>query len=546
MQLAKMIQATAPRAAHGTDVDAEIPRSFLGFLDWLGIKPRPGQAEFARVAYDHEVPVDRELAEQIFGPLDFENLPMGARVVVAAVCGGRAGKTYLLVAARLVWGMLVRDLSPLAKGEEAAATVVAPREELRQQAINFGLGIMCMRPELERRLILPQGQKPEDKPSWFGVYRPDFRAEVMFEGQVASRGGTGVRGKWHTDLALDEAAFFRDATYKINDEEIFKAGRPRVLQGGQLIVASTPYAKGGLLFTLYRDNFGKPDTALVAHAPTLVLNDEPYIREQVEIERKRDPDNARQEFDAEFVEAGTIAFFEETTIEAALTSEPFSPEPGDVIAAGGDFGFRSDSSALLLVAMRGDELHLFDGVELQPGETALKPSETVEAFARCIRKRCSYLMADQHYREAIAEHLEAHGLTYTPAPMQPAESYVRARMLLRQRRVRIHPLPFRDRLVRQMREVTGKPTSGGGMSITHVRWAKGGHGDIVSAMVLALWQVSGDVMVAPAPEQGTKEWEQQLKEARRDRHVASEERPSWQHNERAADRGGRAWWKRSA
>lgn len=543
MRLAKMLQGQTGRTSTAL-TDADVPRTFTGFLEWVGIKPRPGQLEFIRVAYDGLQPVDVGLAERIFGRLDFENLPMGLRAVIVGVCGGRAGKSFLLVAARLVWGMLVRDLSPLALGEEAAATVVAPREELRQQVINFGLGVMCMRPELQQRLILPQGQAPEDKPSWFGIYRKDFKREVMFEGQVAARGGMGVRGKWHTDLALDEAAFFRDATYKINDEEIFKAGRPRVLQGGQLIVNSTPYAKVGLLYELFRANFGKPQTALVAHAPTLVLNDDPYIREQVAAERKRDPDNAKQEFDAEFLEAGTTVFFETTCIEEALTDEPFTLRPGDIVAAGGDFGFRSDSSALLMVALRGSELHVFDGVELRPEDgRPLRPGVTVAAFAKCIGTRCSYLMADQHYREAITEHLETHNLVYAAAPMQPADTYVRTRMLLREGRVKIHALEFRDRMVQQMREVQGKPTSGGGMSIVHPRWAKGGHGDLVAALVLALWQVSGDTVPIPEADYGSKRWEMEQKESRR-KALEDKQNAAWWSTAKAGDRGTSAWWKR--
>lgn len=136
-------------------------------------------------------------------------------------------------------------------------------------------------------------------------------------------------------------------------------------------------------------------------------------------------------------------------------------------------------------------------------------------------------MADNHYREAIAEHLESHGLSYAPAPNQPADTYVRARMLLREGKVTIHPLPFRDRMVQQMREVQGKPTSGGGMSIIHPRWAKGGHGDLVAALVLALWQVTGDEVPKPAAEKLTPEWLEEQREKRRQRHVAKVEMPYW-------------------
>lgn len=532
-------EAAARRAQQRTSGQASsvVPRTFLGFLNWLGVTPSAGQAELARVAFDGAQPVDRQLAERIFGQVDFDHLPVGVRRVVAAVVGGRGGKTYLLIALRLVHGMLVRDLSPLAAGEQAFATVVAPNDNLRQQAINYALGACRSKPELRALLRLPKGARPDSTVSEFGIYRADADRVVTFLGAVATRGGYDVRGKWHTDLALDECAFFRDSTAKVNDKDIYEAGIARILPGGQCILGSTPWAKAGLLYEFWRDNYGKPSTALVAHAPTLLLSDIAATREVVELEFRRNPDNAKREYDAQFMETGTTVFFESTSVDAAVTDEPFDVRPGDVIVAGGDFGFRSDSSALILCALRGDTLHVFDGTEERPDGGPLKPSVTVASFAARIAGRCRYLMADGHYREAIAEHLERHDLAYAAAPSQPSDTYVRARMLLREGRVRIHPVPLRDRLVQQLREVQGKPTAGGGMSIIHPRWAQGGHGDLAAAFVLALWQVSGDQVAAPLPEQGTKEYEAWLRERRQRRMVEAQGAP--------ADRGARAFWRRT-
>lgn len=521
--LIKSLQRQQPRRTEALDV----PSTFLGFLEWIGITARPGQAEFIRVAYDGVEPVNGELARQIFGDIDFAALSMEQRGVVAAVCGGRGGKSYLLVALRLVWGMLVRDLSPLATGEEAFATYVAPREDLRGQILNYALGACRAKPELRAIMRLPKNTKPEDTPSEFGLFRADFGRVVTFRGSVASRGGVGVRGVWHTDLALDEAAFFRDASYRVNDEEIFKAGRPRVLHGGQLIVASTPFARIGLLWDLYRRNHGKPQDALVAQAPTLLLNDTPYIRTVVEAERRRDPDNARHEYDAEFIEAGTLVFFESTTLEGAESEEPFELQPGDRVAAGGDLAFRGDSSAIVFVALRGETLHVFAGEELRPDDEPLSPEDTFRTFAELlVGNGCGVVMTDAHYADTLHEYLEKHDLARIPAPVTPADVYVRARQLFRGKRVQIHPLEFRGRLMQQLREVQGKPTAGGGMQIIHPRWAKGGHGDIAEALVLALWQLWGDEVPKPPPKVGTAEWSAAEKRRRAERYREEDERGS--------------------
>lgn len=512
--LIKSLQRQAPRRTEIASVD--VPRSFIAFCQWMGVTLTDGQTEFARVAYDHGEPCSG-LSERLFGFTGA--VPVGARSVLAVVCGARGGKSYIAVALRLVFGMLVRDLSTMAPGQRAVALIIAPNDKLRREVSNYARGAVRSKPELEAMIV-------EDGADGFGLRRPDGHV-VRFETGVATAGGYGARGRALTDFALDECAFFRDSSFKVNDEEIYRAGAARVLPGGQTIVASTPWAQAGLLYDVYKRNWCKPTDALVAHAPTLLFHDSKMTREIVEREERRDPDNAKREFGAQFMTGGTTVFFESAAIDAAVTDEPFVMQPHDFIAAGGDFGFRSDSSALVMVALRGETLHVFDGAEERPVDGPLKPSQTVSAFAAKIAGRCGELMADQHYREAIAELLEKHALYYIPAPTQPAETYVRARMLLRECRVKIHPLPFRERMLQQMREVHGKPTSGGGMSIVHPRWATGGHGDLVAALVLALWQVSGDEVPQPEAEQGTPEWVLEQKRLRYEAIHADDDKPHW-------------------
>jgi hypothetical protein len=57
-----------------------------------------------------------------------------------------------------------------------------------------------------------------------------------------------------------------------------------------------------------------------------------------------------------------------------------------------------------------------------------------------------------------------------------------------------------------MKEVEGRPISGGGMSIHLPRWRTGGHGDLVSAFVLSVYQLGGETMEALRPKPGSPEW----------------------------------------
>jgi hypothetical protein len=498
------LRTMAAQTRQSAPTNVEVPRGFVDFCAWLGVTLTPGQSELARVAFDGAEPVDRGLAQRLFG----DAVPMGRRSVVAAVCGARAGKSYVLVALRLVHGMLVRDVSALPSGVRAAALIIAPRDDLRSEVYRYALGAVRSKPELARMVTATTADV-------FRLRRPDG-FEVEFKTGVATSGGTAARGQWWTDFALDECAFFRDSSFKVNDEELFRAGSARVLPGGQTIIASTPWAEAGLLHRMWKK---RPEDTTVVHAPTLALNDSELTRAIIKRAEESDADNAKREFGAQFMTSGTTVFFESATLDRATTHPPmhFDIQPGDSIAAGGDFGFRADSSALVMAALRDGVIHVFDGTEERPGDEPLRPSVTVSSFAKCIAGRCGYLMADGHYREAISELLEAHGLVFAPAPTQPAETYVRARMLLREGRIKIHGVDFRERLLQQLREVHGKPTSGGGMSIVHPRWATGGHGDLAAAFVLAVWQVTGDVVPEPVPAAGTDAWLERARERRREK-----------------------------
>lgn len=200
------------------------------------------------------------------------------------------------------------------------------------------------------------------------------------------------------------------------------------------------------------------------------------------------------------------------------------PIPGDAVCAGLDLGFRSDSSALVIVHQRDQLLLTAEVVELRPSAgRPLKPSYVCRTFIERMRAHgCTYAVGDSHYREAIVEHLSDANLAFADAPNPPSLAYVRARELLREGRVRI---PRHPRLIQQLREVEGRANPGGGMSIVQPRWKTGGHGDLVSAWVLALYQFVGETVQAPVKPGWDEEVERQK---RRDAAREKTERPYWQ------------------
>jgi len=70
----------------------------------------------------------------------------------------------------------------------------------------------------------------------------------------------------------------------------------------------------------------------------------------------------------------------------------------------------------------------------------------------------------------------------------PTEAFVAARNILHEGRFEA---PSNTRLRAQLRAVVAKPMPGGGVQIRSPKAADGSHGDLVSALVLALWKASG-------------------------------------------------------
>lgn len=162
----------------------------------------------------------------------------------------------------------------------------------------------------------------------------------------------------------------------------------------------------------------------------------------------------------------------------------------EFFCAGGDVGLIHDSSALAIVGCRGREIHLMELFEMRPEKgQPLKLSRVMAGFAEVLQRYSLHsFMADGWVREPAREHSDEHGVTIEAAPEGNAGKvavYLATRDAMREGRLH---LGVHLRLRAQLRAMQSKPMSGGRMQITAPR--RSGHGDLVSALVLAVWQAS--------------------------------------------------------
>jgi hypothetical protein len=444
---------------------------FVQFVLRLGVPLTRAQRVLACVAFDGVEPQDlgeedRTVAEKLFGPVDV--IPSHARSILVAVLGARAGKSYIFCGLYSLWRALFADLSTLAPGEVAVALIVAPDLRLGRQTLRYVRGAAETNPELAPLLVAPSSSDS------LTIRRPDGHL-VSVECLPASRGGSALRGRTLVCAVLDECAFFRDENSVINDVDLFRAVAPRVLPGGLVILASTPWLEQGLLFEFFTKNFGTPANAMAAHGPTLLMLPSRRNAEAV----AREEESAAQFFGADILKECTID--EEPWGELAL---------GWAATVGGDIGLVKDSSSFLAVHknITSGIVRASDFVELRPRKGApLRLSDFVATAAEFAgRHKSKRIWVDHHVLQPAREHLPA-GLHLQPVPggqEAKAARFIVVRQAIKEGRLVI-PKRF-TRLRAQLADVYSKPLPGGGVQIFQRR-KEGAHGDIASAFILAAW-----------------------------------------------------------
>jgi len=350
---------------------------------------------------------------------------------------------------------------------------------------------------------------------------------VRIESFAATRGGSSVRGRDIMAFLFDEAEFFTSNTdaregrdYAVNDKDIFDALTPRLMEGAKGMMISTPWPVETLMSTMFERNWAKCLDAVAILATTLaVRGSDPRIAKMVEDELLRDPENARRELFCEVDGVRGGEFFDINAFTTSLEETkdfPLPPRPNRPIAVACDLGFTRDSSAIAVVQWDGNYYRLLFTEEIKPKPgKPLKPSAVIKRFAEITKRYgASGVVADSYYRESLKEHLTEHNLVIYEAPegtTGKAEVFQRARAVLHEGYCKIPDSQITRRMIQQAKTVTSKPAPGGTVTIKIPRKIGMGHGDIVSAWVLAVHRLAYAEVAKQVPvyQLGTEAWFQE-------------------------------------
>lgn len=414
----------------------------------------------------------------------------GRRRMVLRV-GRRGGKSSTLC--RVVVAEVLYGRHPVPPGDAGVFMILSVKKEDAVERINTIESILQVLGEQFDRI----GERIELRVR--GARRVIKAMAANFRTVV---GGTAI------GILADEMARWRDDRTGANPAvEVMRSIRPSLLTMPNAREFDSSSAFSTIDYHHEMFSQGNTDRQIAAMAPTWVAN--PTLTEADTRELEEDNETWQREYACVPMGAGELAFFDPREIDAAV-GPMVTPEPGDILTAGADFGFRNDWSAIYLAAQRetdenGTHYHPIDLLVLKPtAEHALRPSDTVSRFAAVLsRFGVPCVMADAHYRESIVEHLEEHDLAFAAAPADVPKTYTRLRALLHQGRL---TLPDDPDLLRNLKGVTGTPTATGRISIRLPRGAGGGHADNVAALVLACWQRDGHRV--PHPDNRPR-WEQE-------------------------------------
>jgi hypothetical protein len=262
------------------------------------------------------------------------------------------------------------------------------------------------------------------------------------------------------------------------DVEVLAAARPGLLTtGGPLIMASSPYAKQGVLWDTYRKHYG-PDGApsvLVAKGTTRDFN-QTIVQSEIDRELERDRARNTAELLAEF-RSDLESYVSLEAVEACVGSYyEMAPDARTSYYAFTDPSSGSEDSFTLAIAHRERERVVVDCIrEVRP---PFSPEQVIAEFVPLLRSyRCRRVTGDRYGGEFPREQFRKRGILYDVSERVKSDIYVNFLPMINSTRVMI---PRHEKGVRQLCSLERTTTRGSGKeNIDHPR---GMHDDVANAM----------------------------------------------------------------
>ena len=401
---------------------------------------------------------------------------------VVLICGRRGGKSRIL-ATIAVYLATVPDYSDrLAPGEVPTVAIIAADKRQARTIFRYVRGLLVNVALLAPLLIAETADSLT------------LSNGVVIEVQTASY--RSVRGYTLVAALCDEVAFWRDDSSANPDEEILNALRPALgTLGGLLLIASSPYAKRGALYTLFKDQFGKNGAdVLVWRGSTAEMNPA-YPARIIAKAYEDDPARAAAEHGAEF-RNDVSAFVTREAVDGCTVPGRYElPHvPGCTYRAFVDPSGGSADSMTLAIAhndLKNRTLAVLDVVrEVKP---PFSPDSVVQDFAALLKSYgIARVTGDRYGGEWCREPFRKQGIEYDLSDKPKSDIYRDCLPLLNSGQVELLDLKA---VTTQFCGLERRTARSGRDSIDH---APGAHDDAANAAAGALLLASVGNTVRPA------------------------------------------------
>lgn len=378
------------------------------------------------------------------------------------IVGRRGGKSR--TAALLAVYMACFRRYVLTPGERGIVMIIAADRRQARVALRYILALLHTNAALES---LIQHERNESI---------DLTNGITIELHTASF--RTVRGYTIVGLVADEIAFWPTDDAADPDKEILGAIRPAMatVPGALLVALSSPYAKRGELWRMFRERYGKDGDVLVWKAGTRVMN--PAVPDDViEAAYAEDPAAASAEYGAEFrrdIETFIDAEALDQLVVKGRLSLPFQPELAYVAFADPAGGSGGDSFTLGIAHRDARGRGVLDCLLEQ--KSPFSPEVIVDQFSATLKQYGVYeVVSDRYAGDWPVEQWKKYGVRCVPSERTKSEIYSDFLPLMNSGHVE---LLDHKRMLLQLSTLERRTGRSGKDSIDH---APNGHDDAANA-----------------------------------------------------------------
>jgi len=383
----------------------------------------------------------------------------------------------------------------LAPGEIGVALVISRDQRASRITLDYIQGMLTKSPVLSQLVANRTAESIE------------LTNGISIEVRPANR--VAVRGPTYISVVADEAAFWFSEVNSANpDVEIIAAVRPGLMTTrGPMLMASSAYAKRGIIFDAYKKYYGAngPPDILIAYATSRDLN--PSLpQEEIDRELEKDPTRNRAEYLSEW-RSDVEGFIPRDVVEACVADYiELPPNPGHcyrcfVDAASGVP--EGDSFAITVSHKLGDRVVTDCVRECRP---PFSPNEVVSGtlLPLCKTYNINTVVGDAYAGEYPRELIRAAGISYELAQKHKSQLYQDPFLpLLNSRKI---DLPRNERAINQICNLERNVQRSGRDQISH---PVHGHDDLANAIAGAAdlafnslsWDTSMSWVMGPSPDQ---------------------------------------------